>query len=118
VLGKQLLNSSPRDLLPQNRRCLGSAAVLPHLFGISVTRVTTVEKPANQPPARLATAASKHRIRAAMPFSTGKAVDIAFGIFLSSLFAYYLPQYVEWVPEFSIWIFLLIIAINFASFLT
>ena len=53
-----------------------------------------------------------------MPLNTGKAVDIAFGIFLSSLFAYFLPQYVEWVPEFSIWIFLLIVAINFASFLT
>jgi len=53
-----------------------------------------------------------------MPLGVAKGVGIVFGIFLSSLFAYLLPKYVHWVPEFSIWIFLLIVAINFASFLT
>jgi hypothetical protein len=52
-----------------------------------------------------------------MPLSTVKAVDIAVGILLSSIFAYYLPQYVQWVPDFSIWVFLLIVGINIASYL-
>jgi hypothetical protein len=52
------------------------------------------------------------------PLSVGKSIDILSGIVLSTIFAYYLPQYIEWVPDFSIWVFLLIVAINLASFLT
>jgi len=57
-------------------------------------------------------------VEVTMPFSAGKTIDIASGIVLSSIFAYYLPQYIHWVPDFSIWVFLLIVAINLASFLT
>jgi hypothetical protein len=42
----------------------------------------------------------------------GKTVDIIFGILLSCVFAYLLPKYIDWVPDFSIWIFLLIVGIN------
>ena len=57
-------------------------------------------------------------VEVTMPFSAGKTIDILSGIILSSIFAYYLPQYIYWVPDFSIWVFLLIVGINLASFLT
>ena len=50
-----------------------------------------------------------------MPLNPGKSLDIIFGIFLSSVFAYYLPQYINWFPDFSIWVFLLIVAANLSS---
>jgi hypothetical protein len=50
-----------------------------------------------------------------MSLNPGKSLDIIFGIFLSSVFAYYLPQYVNWFPDFSIWVFLLIVAANLSS---
>jgi hypothetical protein len=52
-----------------------------------------------------------------MPLSAVKTVDIAFGIFLSSVFAFYLPQFIHWAPEFSIWVFLFIVATNLSSLL-
>jgi hypothetical protein len=49
--------------------------------------------------------------------SVGKTVDIVFGIILSSIFAYFLPQYINWIPDFSIWVFLLIVGLNLTSLL-
>lgn len=41
-----------------------------------------------------------------------KVVSVVSGIILSSIVAYILPLYIAWVPDFDIWVFLLLVGIN------